>query len=181
MQARRIRYDVIALVETRRRQPFNTVCDIGEELFLETCDSGGVGGVGVLPNPSFSMNTDSLEQLTTRIRRLRLRRRGPIPALIIFVIYAPTSNYDEKEIEVFYINLEKFYRKYHTFFMVITEDFNANIKPRRTSEERHIGTHGLEWNEQGERPSEFIMATKIIHGNPQFQKPHTRRRIRSAH
>ncbi|VDM64866.1 unnamed protein product [Angiostrongylus costaricensis] len=31
---------------------------------------------------------------------------------------------------------------------VIIGDFNAKIGPRRTSEERHIGTHGLEWYKQ---------------------------------
>ncbi|VDM51639.1 unnamed protein product [Angiostrongylus costaricensis] len=54
-------------------------------------------------------------------------------------------------------------------------DFNAKIGPTRTSEERHIGTHGLEWNEQGEWLSEFIMATKAIHSNLRFQKPHPQR------
>uniref|UniRef100_A0A0K0D776 Retrotransposon protein n=1 Tax=Angiostrongylus cantonensis TaxID=6313 RepID=A0A0K0D776_ANGCA len=108
------------------------------------------------------MNIDSFEQLTTRIGRLRLRRCGSTPALTIFVVYAPTSNYDEEEVEAFYMDSENFYRKDHTFFKVIIGDFK--IEPRRTSEERHIGTHGLEWNEQGERLSEFIMATKRTHG-----------------
>ncbi|VDO19767.1 unnamed protein product [Heligmosomoides polygyrus] len=44
-------------------------------------------------------------------------------------------------------------------------DFNAKIEPQRSPEEHHIGTHGLEWNEQGERLPEFIMSTKTIHGN----------------
>uniref|UniRef100_A0A0K0CU76 Glycine hydroxymethyltransferase n=1 Tax=Angiostrongylus cantonensis TaxID=6313 RepID=A0A0K0CU76_ANGCA len=95
MQARMIRYDVIGLVETRRLHPFNAVYDTGEELFLGTCDSRGVGGVGVLVNTSLSMNIDSFEQLATRIGRLRLKRCGSTPALAIFVVYAPTSNYDE--------------------------------------------------------------------------------------
>uniref|UniRef100_A0A0K0D7D9 Uncharacterized protein n=1 Tax=Angiostrongylus cantonensis TaxID=6313 RepID=A0A0K0D7D9_ANGCA len=56
------------------------------------------------------MNIDSLEQLTTRIGRLRLKRCGTTPALTIFVVYAPTSNYDEEE-EAFYMDLEKFYRE----------------------------------------------------------------------
>uniref|UniRef100_A0A0K0D6X1 DUF5641 domain-containing protein n=1 Tax=Angiostrongylus cantonensis TaxID=6313 RepID=A0A0K0D6X1_ANGCA len=43
--------------------------DTGEELFLGTCDSRGVGGVGVLVKTSLSMNIDSFEQLTTRIRQ----------------------------------------------------------------------------------------------------------------
>uniref|UniRef100_A0A0K0DB53 Endonuclease n=1 Tax=Angiostrongylus cantonensis TaxID=6313 RepID=A0A0K0DB53_ANGCA len=65
MQARMIRYDVIDLVETRRRHPFNAVYNTGQELFLGTCDTRGVGGVGVLVNTSLSMNIDSFEQLTT--------------------------------------------------------------------------------------------------------------------
>ncbi|VDM59412.1 unnamed protein product [Angiostrongylus costaricensis] len=57
MQAR-IKNDVIGLAETRRRHLFNTVYDTGEELFLRTCDSRGVSGVGALVNMSLSMNND---------------------------------------------------------------------------------------------------------------------------
>uniref|UniRef100_A0A0K0DGS3 Endo/exonuclease/phosphatase domain-containing protein n=1 Tax=Angiostrongylus cantonensis TaxID=6313 RepID=A0A0K0DGS3_ANGCA len=128
----------------RRRHPFNVVYDTGEELFLGTCDSRGVGGVGVLVNTNLSMNIDSFEQLITRIGRLRLKRCGSIPALTIFVVYPPTSNYDE----AFYLDLERFYREDHTFFRVIIGDFNAKIGPKRASEERHVEAHGLEWNEQ---------------------------------
>uniref|UniRef100_A0A0K0DI61 IstB_IS21 domain-containing protein n=1 Tax=Angiostrongylus cantonensis TaxID=6313 RepID=A0A0K0DI61_ANGCA len=94
MQARRRKYDVIGLDEMGRRHPLNAVYDTAEELFLETCNSRGVGGVGVLVNTSLSMNIDSFEQLTTLIGRLPLKRFRPIPALTIFVVYAPTSNYD---------------------------------------------------------------------------------------
>uniref|UniRef100_A0A0K0D172 Endo/exonuclease/phosphatase domain-containing protein n=1 Tax=Angiostrongylus cantonensis TaxID=6313 RepID=A0A0K0D172_ANGCA len=175
MQARMIRYDVIGLAETRRRHSFKAVYDTGEKLFLETCDSRGVRGVGVLVNTSLCMNIDSFKHLTTRIGHLRLKRCGSTPALTTFVAYAPTSNYDEEEVEAFYMDLERFYREDHTFLNVIIGDFNANIVPRRSSEERHIGTHGLEWNKQGELLSEFIMAIKTIHGNSQFQKPHRQR------
>uniref|UniRef100_A0A0K0DJK5 Endo/exonuclease/phosphatase domain-containing protein n=1 Tax=Angiostrongylus cantonensis TaxID=6313 RepID=A0A0K0DJK5_ANGCA len=153
MQAIMIRYDVIGLAETRRRHPFNAVYDTGEELFLGTCDSRGVGGVGALVITSLSMNIDSFEQLTTRIGRLRLKRCGSAPALTVFVVYAPTSNYDEEGVEAFYMELERYYRENHTFFKVITGDFNAKIGPRRSSEERHIRTHVLEWNEQEASPS----------------------------
>uniref|UniRef100_A0A0K0DH92 Carbam_trans_N domain-containing protein n=1 Tax=Angiostrongylus cantonensis TaxID=6313 RepID=A0A0K0DH92_ANGCA len=85
-QARMIKYDVIGMAETRQRHPFNAVYNTGEELFLGTCDSRGVGGVGVLVNTSLSMNIDPFEQLTTRIGRLRLKRCGSKPALTIFVV-----------------------------------------------------------------------------------------------
>ncbi|EYC29722.1 hypothetical protein Y032_0006g3143 [Ancylostoma ceylanicum] len=150
VQDRKIRYDVIGLTETRRHRPLNATFDTGEELFLGTCDSRGVGGVGALVNANLAMNIDSFEQLTTRIGRLRLRRCESMPALTVFIAYAPTSSYDEDEIEAFYMDLEKSYRGDHTFYKVIVGDFNAKIGPRRTPEELHIGTHGLQWNEQGE-------------------------------
>ncbi|RCN40944.1 hypothetical protein ANCCAN_13113 [Ancylostoma caninum] len=84
MQARKIRYDVIGLAETRRHRPLNAIFDTGEELFLGTCDSRRVDGVGVLVNANLVMNIDSFGQLTTRVGRLRLRRCGSIPALTIF-------------------------------------------------------------------------------------------------
>ncbi|KAK6742512.1 hypothetical protein RB195_010028 [Necator americanus] len=169
MQVKKIKYDVIGLTETRRR--LNAVYETGEELFLGTCDSRGVGGAGVLVNTSMAKNIDSFEQLTIRIGRLRMRRCGSTPALTIFIAYAPTSSYEEEEVEAFYMDLEKFYREDHAFYKVIIGDFNAKVGPRRTPEELHIGTHGLQWNDQGERLSEFIMTTKTVHGNSQFQKP----------
>ncbi|KAK6727397.1 hypothetical protein RB195_005223 [Necator americanus] len=171
MQAKKIKYDVLGLTEARRLHPLNAVYETGEELFLGTCDSRGAGGVGVLVNTSMAKNIDSFEQLTTRMGRLRMRICGPTPALTIFVAYAPTSSYEEEEVEAFYMDLEKFYREDHALYKVIIGDFNAKVGPRRTPEELHIGTHGLQWNDQGERLSEFIMMTKTIHGNSQFQKP----------
>ncbi|KAK6737610.1 hypothetical protein RB195_019988 [Necator americanus] len=144
MQAKKIKYDVIGLTETRRRHPLNAVYETGEELFLGTSDSRGVGGVGVLVNTSMAKNIDSFKQLTTRIGHLRTRRCGPTPALTIFIAYAPTTSYDEEEVKAFYMDLEKFNREDHAFYKVIIGDFNAKVGPRRTPEELHIGTHGLQ-------------------------------------
>ncbi|VDO47320.1 unnamed protein product [Haemonchus placei] len=108
VQARKIKYDIIGLTETRRHAIFET----GEELFLGTCDSRGVGGVGVLVNTHLAMNIGSYESLTTRIGHLRLRICDSTPSLIIFVAYAPTSTYEEEELEAFYMDLERILGQY---------------------------------------------------------------------
>ncbi|VDM54460.1 unnamed protein product [Angiostrongylus costaricensis] len=77
------------------------------------------------------MNIDSFEQLTTRIGRLRLKRCGPIPALTILVDYAPTSSYDEEEVEAFSMSLV-FYREDHTFFKVIIGDQHQTRSQSKT-------------------------------------------------
>ncbi|KAK6764495.1 hypothetical protein RB195_024718 [Necator americanus] len=97
-----------------------------------------------------------------------MRRCGSTPALTIFVVYASTSSYEEEEVEAFYMDLEKFYREVHAFYKVIIGDFNAKVGPRRMPEELHIGTHGLQWDEQGEKLSEITMTTKSIYGNSLF-------------
>ncbi|VDM57429.1 unnamed protein product [Angiostrongylus costaricensis] len=48
----------------KKTPAFNAVYDT-EELFLGTCDRRGVCGAGILVNTSSSINTDSLEKLTT--------------------------------------------------------------------------------------------------------------------
>ncbi|ETN70452.1 hypothetical protein NECAME_14750 [Necator americanus] len=100
-----------------------------------------------------------------------MRRCGSTPAFTVLVVYAPTSSYEGEVVEAFYVDLEKFYREDYIFYKVIISDFNAKIGPTRTSGELHIGTYGLQRNEQGERLSKFIMTTKTIHRNSQYQKP----------
>ncbi|EYB86323.1 hypothetical protein Y032_0281g1252 [Ancylostoma ceylanicum] len=162
VQASKTRYDVFGLTETRRHRPLNATFDTGEEMFLATCDSRGIGGVGVIVNTNLAMNIDSFEQLKTRIGRSRLRRCESMPDALRRL----RSNIQRRD-EAFYIDLvtEK------TTYKVVLGDFNDKTGPRRTPKELHIGTRGLQWNEQGEKVSEFIMAKKTIHGNSQFLKP----------
>ncbi|KAK6741885.1 hypothetical protein RB195_009635 [Necator americanus] len=86
----------------------------------------------------------------------------PTPALTIFVAYAPSC--EEDEVKAFYMDLEKFYREDHAFYNVVIGDFNGKVGPRRTAEELHIGTNGLQWSEQGERHSEFIILSTLDAG-----------------
>ncbi|KAK6761835.1 hypothetical protein RB195_022791 [Necator americanus] len=170
MQTRKFKYDVIGLIETRRRHHLKAVYETGEELFLGKCESRGVGGVGVLVSTSIAENIDRFEQLTIRIGRLRMRRCGPTPALTIFVAYAPTSSYEEEEVEAFYMELEKFYREDHAFYKVICGISTPNF----AQEERlRKFTSGLTaYNGVNSKKAlEFIMTTKTIHENSQFQKP----------
>ncbi|VDP24363.1 unnamed protein product [Heligmosomoides polygyrus] len=85
IQARRIKYDVIGLIETRRRHPLHVAYDSGEELFLGKWDSREVDGVGVLVNKHLVITVDSYESLTSQIGRLRPKGCCSVPILTAFV------------------------------------------------------------------------------------------------
>ncbi|VDO27061.1 unnamed protein product [Haemonchus placei] len=61
MQAKKIKYDVIGLADARRHRSLHVTFETEEELFLETCESKGVGDVGALVNAHLPMHIDSYE------------------------------------------------------------------------------------------------------------------------
>ncbi|KIH47190.1 hypothetical protein ANCDUO_22753 [Ancylostoma duodenale] len=44
-----------------------------------------------------------------------------MPAVTIFVAYAPTSGYNEEEVEAFSMDSEKFYREDYTFYKPVID------------------------------------------------------------
>ncbi|KAJ1373285.1 hypothetical protein KIN20_035644 [Parelaphostrongylus tenuis] len=56
--------------------------------------------------------------------------------------------------------------------MVIIGNCSAETETRKTLQDDHIETHGLQWNGQSERLTKFIMA-KTIQGNSHFHKLHS--------
>ncbi|XP_055964920.1 uncharacterized protein LOC130018094, partial [Sorex fumeus] len=61
VQARKIKYDVTGLTETRRYQSHHASFDTEKELFLKTCDKKSIGGVSVLVKTNMDMSIDSFE------------------------------------------------------------------------------------------------------------------------
>ncbi|VDM53914.1 unnamed protein product [Angiostrongylus costaricensis] len=137
MRARRMKYKVIGRAVRKSRH-----YDTEEGLFSGTWHGRGVGGISVLVSICLPRNVDSFTQLATGMGRLRLKQCGSITASTIFVVYPPTSVYDEDEVEAFYMDLETFHREDHTFFEAIIGPFLRLRRSRRMCEECHIDTHG---------------------------------------
>ncbi|XGW27733.1 hypothetical protein V3C99_007932 [Haemonchus contortus] len=91
----------------------------------------------------------------------------------IVVAFAPTSSYEERIESLSYGSGEALRRRPS----LLQSRCQRQDWIEMNDEEQHIGIHGLEWNEQGERLlelewneqgvrlSEFIMSTLIIRGN----------------
>lgn len=131
MDAKKVRYNVIRLSEWRRQSEGAVI--FGEE--LRPCRWSCHVGVFVITLSSPSI--DSCESLTTRVSLLRLKQFGSVIALVVFVVYAPTFNHGEEELEAFYMKLEKIYKQDLTC-KVIACEFNLKIVRWRFSGELHI-------------------------------------------
>uniref|UniRef100_A0A7I4XWF2 Endonuclease exonuclease phosphatase domain containing protein n=1 Tax=Haemonchus contortus TaxID=6289 RepID=A0A7I4XWF2_HAECO len=140
MQTRKIKYDAIGLTETRRHRPLHAVIEAGEELFLGTCDSRGVGGKMWL-NP----RSNNLRCLRTNIGLQR--KRG----------------------NAFHMDVERLYREDHTFSKVIVGDFNVKTTLRRRMKSYISGLTKWSSLRKVKGP-EFISSIHTIHDDLQFQK-----------
>ncbi|VDP23710.1 unnamed protein product [Heligmosomoides polygyrus] len=94
----------------------------------------------------------------------------PAETLPLFVAYALTSDYYDEDVDVFYGELEKFYKEDHSFYKVMVDDFNSKIGQRKSPEELHTVAHDLERDDQGETLFELTMTTRTVRGNSQLQK-----------
>uniref|UniRef100_A0A7I4YCL4 TIR domain-containing protein n=1 Tax=Haemonchus contortus TaxID=6289 RepID=A0A7I4YCL4_HAECO len=63
---------------------------------------------------TFNASEACIEDLMMQARKIK--RCGSTPPLTIFVAYAPTSSYEDEELESFHVDLERLYREEHTFF-----------------------------------------------------------------
>ncbi|GFN83365.1 endonuclease-reverse transcriptase, partial [Plakobranchus ocellatus] len=91
--------------------------------------------------------------------------------------YAPTREYDDADVEIFYEELENVMDP-KCKYKVIIGDFNSKIGVKEADEGNEwIGPFGIgEKNERGERLIDFCVANKLYITNSFYQKPTSRYR-----
>ncbi|KAK6763366.1 hypothetical protein RB195_023897 [Necator americanus] len=81
-----------------------------------------------------------------------------------------SKDYKGEEVEAFYMDLEKFHREDHIFYMVIIGDFNA--KERSEGRLENFTSEPTAFNGMSrERGFSSSSRPKTLHGNSQYQKP----------
>lgn len=164
-----LRYDIIALQETKRRNQFTQQRTNGPLIILgEKVAGKNVGGVGFLVNPTIVPFVDSYEVISPRLAILRLTFPRQ-ESMTLLNVYAPTSCSTEEDREEFFGSLEEIMAKEKAFYRIVLGDFNSRIGP--DSQSPRIGNFTSEqWNENGHRFVEMLSTTRIFHMNSRFQK-----------
>ncbi len=173
--ASHIKYDVIALQETKSRRTITRQMNDGTLVLLgEKVPTRNVGGVGFVVHLSVVHLVDSHEILCPRLAVLRL---SPPRQKKISIIncYSPTEAADDSELDKFYEDLEDVIHNERSFYKFVVGDFNARIGTAQEQEYR-IGRFGLgHRSENGDRLAGLLSATRLFHGNSCFQKKEHRR------
>ncbi|KAK6734964.1 hypothetical protein RB195_018268 [Necator americanus] len=91
-------------------------------------------------------------------------------SMSIIYCYSPTSQADESELDTFYEGLEEEVCSEKSFYKFVVGDFNARLG-RATEKEYRIRRSGLgDRNENGNRLTRLLPATRLFHGNSLFTK-----------
>ncbi|PIO75412.1 hypothetical protein TELCIR_02534 [Teladorsagia circumcincta] len=132
-EARRIRYHVIGLSETKRKEPISCTWTDGTSVFLGARKYNSTsGGVGFIVSPKFSKHVRSVTFHGHRLAMLTASLSRDVQITVIEV-YAPIAGSDEEEHDDFYEQLEELIRRERSY-VVVMGDFNARIGSRRAGE-----------------------------------------------
>ncbi|KAK6060646.1 hypothetical protein COOONC_01695 [Cooperia oncophora] len=159
--SKRLRFDVIALQETKAKETATRKTNDGHLIVLGAKLSGrNVGGVGFLVHHRLEHMVDSVDKRTF---------------FSIINCYAPTSAATDEEKDAFYKELEEMIKRERSYYKYVVGDFNAVIHEEMPATAR-IGPHGTgETNENGERLMDLLEQCNLFHGNSFFTKKEDRR------
>ncbi|EYC05140.1 hypothetical protein Y032_0084g1800 [Ancylostoma ceylanicum] len=169
-EAQRIKYDVIGLSETKRKESLTCTWNNGTAVFPGARKPGTTsGGVGFIAAPNFARNTTNVTFYGHRLALLTVSLSKNIDISLIQA-YAPTTDRDEEEHDEFYSDLGDLVRSQKSTFVVVMGDFDARIGPRKVGEV-FIGPNSAEQrNEAEERLANFCETHHLFHGNSHFVK-----------
>ena len=166
----RVRYDVIGLSETKRRDSLVTEWENGDHIFLGSrFPNSTSAGVGFVVSKSISSRIIDVVHLSPRVAKLRLKARGT--SISIIQVYAPTADSDQEDHELFYDDVQTALRGDTSLYRVLMGDFNATIGSRLDASEVYIGHHSCDTrNPSGEQLASFLDVNRLFHVNSQFYK-----------
>ena len=173
--SKKIRYDVLALQETKVKASTTRKTNEGDLIILGAkVDKKNIGGVGFIVHRSLEPSVESSEIISPRLAVLRINVNKNT-TLAIINAYAPTSAATEEEKDEFYLEIEKVIKNEKAYYKYVCGDFNATVnEPLNTS--TRIGLHGTgTTNDNGERMLELLNACNLFHGNSLYQKKTTSR------
>lgn len=171
-----IKWDVLGLCETRLPGEKTTTLKSGHMLYQSnSIGPKGQGGVAFLVNRKLKYLVTEVNSISDRViyMILRLNRRYSIQFIHG---YAPTSQADDEEMEIFLEDISKALISRKTHYKVVSGDFNAKIGQKSTTDSDNIGKFGLGIrNQRGDMLINYLNKENLYCLNTFFKKPQQRK------
>ncbi|XP_072025155.1 craniofacial development protein 2-like [Amphiura filiformis] len=91
--------------------------------------------------------------------------------MCVIQVYAPTTDYEDVEVEEFYEDIDKAIKDNKGKYTIVMGDLNAKVGECKNGEESILGKFGVgERNRRGEMLLEFAAEQKLIIANTFFKK-----------
>ncbi|PIK56232.1 hypothetical protein BSL78_06870 [Apostichopus japonicus] len=132
-------------------------------------------GVGFLVHKSLAGNVTEFKGVNERLAQLTIKINKRY-SLKIIQVYAPTSSYDDEEVEKLYEEINELLQNNKTHFTIMMGDLNAKVGKKEDGEESVIGNFGHgQRNDRGDRLVEFAISSKLKILNTFFKKKANRK------
>ena len=169
-------WDIIGLSEVRWKGIGETMTEEGNKIWFSGHESKHEHGVAFIVNKKRVGSILSCTPISSRIISLRIAAQPK--NMTIIQIYAPTSDYEDSEIEEFYETLEGIIQTTPKKDIIIVQgDFNAKVGPDAYQQwAGTVGKYGCgETNERGLRLLEFAMSQRLTIANTLYPHKLSRR------
>jgi exonuclease III len=152
-ELRDFKWDIIGLCETKRKGEGITELKGGAWLYNngKTEDNTDAKGIGFLIHPKFTDYIKEIKCYSNRVIALQVQLTGN-RNLCVIQVYAPTSEYDDEEVEdEMYEEVSKARKESRAAYTRVMGDFNAKLGKRQPEEDYIMGMYGIgERNRRGE-------------------------------
>lgn len=166
----KIKWDVVGLGEVRRRGENQVTLRSGNLFHYRGLEEKSEGGVGFIVHKRHLANIKDIKSISSRVIYLVIKLNTRY-SLKIIQAYAPTSDSDEEDIEVFYEDLNTALHDSPTHYTIMMGDFNAKLGRKQDEAESSLGDHGYgERNERGCKLLNYIQQHELLALNSFFNK-----------
>lgn len=171
----KIKWDIVGLSEVRRQGEKCIRLQSGHILFYKGQEGISQWGVGLLINKRLA---DNIIQYTVKSHRIIyiIIKISSKYSLKVIQVYAPTSEYDDEEVESLYEELTMSIQENHTQYTLVIGDFNAKVGKKEEETETCIGDFGIDdRNERGHMLINYLESEHLYVMNTFFKKRRSRK------
>lgn len=169
-EAEIMKLDILGIAETRWTDA--DFIELENHIFIHSGGDRHERGVAFLIKKELQKSIVGYWTVNERCILLKIKAK-PFDIAII-QIYAPTKDWSDEEVEVFYENIQKTIKQLKsTDVLIVMGDFNAKVG--NESYKDIVGKYGLGTkNDRGVRLVEFCEENKLVISNTMFEQPKRR-------